>query len=604
MKRKQSIESLDVTKSYNCGRKSIYHAEHLSLRTEAKAGDWPWHVAIFYKKGSEVIYQCGGSIVSSTAILTAAHCIVAGIPEKDYIVVAGIGSTNITHRDLDMLKLSVRKIVIHPKYKEMYSTADLAIIKVKTIAFTVHVQPVCIWGPGGNRKDLFGTEAVIVGFGENEHGTLNKDLRAINIMVQEDRTCGSLKELLGKYTFCAGNGPDSTFVNFERVNVSKWTGNIYFALYPNLKEVLLKIHFGKDVTITPTFNNRSISLKSDKRTLELHTKRPIPKLYTFNVFTNSRNASQIDVPEVHNLTLNNEILCNSIKRNQSLQSLNITKGSNDNGNAYTCGRRSIKHAEIVSLRTEAKAGDWPWHVAVYVKLNGTVFYQCGGSIVSRNAVLTAAHCIVAGIPIEDYLVVAGISRVNITGYEYYTMQNLTVQDIIVHKKYKPMRSTADLAIIKVNTIQFTDYVRPVCIWPSYTNRTDLFGIEATIVGFGKNERKILNSYLRAIQITVQRDTVCTSLSKLLNNYTFCAGNGPNTITNVSNGDSGGGLVVRTSQPDHGITWFIRGVLSKCGKMSVGIICDPKEYAIFTNVAAHYDWIYQNSGIASASNTSA
>ncbi|PZC86611.1 hypothetical protein B5X24_HaOG206172 [Helicoverpa armigera] len=392
---------------------------------------------------------------------------------------------------------------------------------------------------------------------------------------------------------------DLAFIHFERINASKWIGHLNFGLYPNLKEAFLKVYFEKEVIITPIFNNLSISLKSNKKTLELHSKPPIPKLYTFNVFISSKNAS--NVPQVHNLTLNNEILCSSMKRDQSLQSLNATKKINDSGSAYSCGRRSIKHAEIVSLRTEAKAGDWPWHVAVFVKLNGTVFYQCGGSVVSTNAVLTAAHCIAPGIPPKDYLVVAGISKVNKTGNEYYTMQNLTVQNIIVHKKYRPMSSTADLAILKVNTIQFTDYVRPVCIWASSTNKTELFGQEATIVGFGKNERNVPNSDLRAIKITVQRDATCSRLSEFLNNYTFCAGNGPNTITNVSSGDSGGGLVMRTSQPDHGITWFIRGVLSKCGKLSTLNMCDLKEYVIFTDVAAHYDWIYQNSGLANTSN---
>nr|XP_049694756.1 uncharacterized protein LOC110373680 isoform X2 [Helicoverpa armigera] len=344
---------------------------------------------------------------------------------------------------------------------------------------------------------------------------------------------------------------DLAFINFVRINESNWQGLLHFSLYPDLKEVLMEIYFEKEVTISPILNFPSVSLEYGKQSFVLRSKRPIPKTYTFNVFTGSQKADEKGVPKVHNLTLNNEILCSSLKRKQSIESLNVKKLFNGKHYAHSCGKKSIHHAEHLSLRTEAQAGDWPWHVAIFYE-NVTFHYQCGGSIVSTTAVLTAGHCIFDDIPTKDYFVVAGISSYANTTENDFDMKSLR------------------------------------------------------IVGFGENEDGVLHSDLRAINMIVQKDTTCKYLSRFLNKSTFCAGNGPNSITNVRNGDSGGGLLVRVPQPDHTNTWFIRGVLSKCGTSATtssqvaNTTCDPQAYVVFTDVAAHYGWITQNAGLLNPS----
>lgn len=75
---------------------------------------------------------------------------------------------------------------------------------------------------------------------------------------------------------------------------------------------------------------------------------------------------------------------------QTIKSLNVTSTHFGNGYAHVCGRRSLRHTELVSVRTEAKPGDWPWHVALLIRDPTTKVakYDCGGSIISRTAVLT------------------------------------------------------------------------------------------------------------------------------------------------------------------------------------------------------------------------
>lgn len=65
--------------------------------------------------------------------------------------------------------------------------------------------------------------------------------------------------------------------------------------------------------------------------------------------------------------------------------------------AADCGVPSIKPeidlggSKIVG-GTEAKAHSWPWQIALFER-NGMCQHICGGSLISENWVVTAAHCV-------------------------------------------------------------------------------------------------------------------------------------------------------------------------------------------------------------------
>lgn len=60
--------------------------------------------------------------------------------------------------------------------------------------------------------------------------------------------------------------------------------------------------------------------------------------------------------------------------------------------ALSCGQLP---STLVPLLTNARTTHrWPWHVAVFHQYNeANPIYQCGGTLISTNAVLTAAHCV-------------------------------------------------------------------------------------------------------------------------------------------------------------------------------------------------------------------
>ncbi|CAK1598996.1 unnamed protein product [Parnassius mnemosyne] len=397
-------------------------------------------------------------------------------------------------------------------------------------------------------------------------------------------------------------------IHFDQITKNVWQGVLHLGFYQNhFSPLEIEISFEKQMVLHGASQNSTFSVRNNGHDFIIKPVGIIPNKYIFYLSVNEESDN--NVPIVNKLILNKQTLCNeSIKASQTVNKFNVTK-EHDTKYHHVCGRRALDNAELTSVRTDAKAGDWPWHVALFIKnidLN-TDYYECGGNIVSTTAVLTAGHC----VTINDILidsrrlkVLAGIS--NLKDSKQIGRQVQNAERIILHPAYNVTQATADLAIVKVKYFRFTEYVQPVCIWGPVYDKSSLFGKEAMVVGFGRKEDNKLSDTLRSAYIMVQNDTTCIAYSpklyeSLLNEFTFCAGFGPTSGINPRNGDSGGGLVVPTVQPDHKISWFLRGIVSKCGISPGHTECDPKFYLVYTDVGPHYGWIYHNAGLEYRSN---
>ncbi|CAH0715068.1 unnamed protein product, partial [Brenthis ino] len=63
-----------------------------------------------------------------------------------------------------------------------------------------------------------------------------------------------------------------------------------------------------------------------------------------------------------------------------------------------CGRRKINvdnnlQHQIIASESATGQGWWPWHAALYMLQTGMFTYICGGTLLSKHLVLTAAHCV-------------------------------------------------------------------------------------------------------------------------------------------------------------------------------------------------------------------
>ncbi|XP_015787833.1 clotting factor B [Tetranychus urticae] len=105
--------------------------------------DWPWMAALFTKQNNQYDHFCGGTIISDSCILTAAHCVNHLLNQVNKLYV-GVGSNELDKTT----KIPIRRVVVHPNYRDSKSYFDIALLMTSTkINFTDSIIPICLPGP-------------------------------------------------------------------------------------------------------------------------------------------------------------------------------------------------------------------------------------------------------------------------------------------------------------------------------------------------------------------------------------------------------------------------------------------------------------------------
>ncbi|XP_035217814.1 clotting factor B-like, partial [Stegodyphus dumicola] len=125
-------------------------------------------------------------------------------------------------------------------------------------------------------------------------------------------------------------------------------------------------------------------------------------------------------------------------------------------------------------------GRFPWMVSI--RKEGV--HWCGGSLIDRVHILSAAHCFVSKAePYPDpnkYTVYVGNIYLS-KGYPF------SVQEIIVHESYQPQTHYYDIAILKLSKEILTPQIAHICLPPPEMATMDLSGHNTTILGWGSTE---------------------------------------------------------------------------------------------------------------------
>nr|BDS91678.1 prothrombin [Heterodontus japonicus] len=265
-------------------------------------------------------------------------------------------------------------------------------------------------------------------------------------------------------------------------------------------------------------------------------------------------------------------------------------------NKEDAGERSMLESigRIVKGK-EAEKGSAPWQVMLFQRSPQQLV--CGGSPLSDQWIITAAHCILYPPWGKDFTVkdiFARLGKHKRAGYESKTEKVLAIDKIIVHSRYDWRENLdRDIALLhlKKPTV-FTEYISPICL-PALDVAKRLLrsGQQGRITGWGNLAESFVNtgtlkpSVLQSIQLPIVDQETCRKSTNIkTTNRMFCAGHHENATQrgDACEGDSGGPFVMKNPTDNR---WYLLGIVSW------GEGCDRDgKYGFYTHAFRFRKWI--------------
>uniref|UniRef100_A0A8C4YDF0 Peptidase S1 domain-containing protein n=1 Tax=Gopherus evgoodei TaxID=1825980 RepID=A0A8C4YDF0_9SAUR len=230
-------------------------------------------------------------------------------------------------------------------------------------------------------------------------------------------------------------------------------------------------------------------------------------------------------------------------------------------------------------------GQWPWQVSIQYNRH----HCCGGSLISVQWVVSAAHCFLFSFPQSAYRVNLGEHQLSNPSLSRVSSP---VRQLLIHPDYNRGTRAADIALVQLaEPVRYTDEILPVCL----PGPSDSFPDNhmCWVTGWGRIDSEVSlppPKTLQEVQVQLIDTAACNALYNIdpapnigrdpIKPDMICAGYAEGQRDSCQD-DSGGLLAC-----DHNGTWFLMGVTScgdDCGQ--------PNRLSVYVQTVAYGEWIW-------------
>ncbi|KAJ8942819.1 hypothetical protein NQ318_022833 [Aromia moschata] len=224
--------------------------------------------------------------------------------------------------------------------------------------------------------------------------------------------------------------------------------------------------------------------------------------------------------------------------------------------------------------SEATPNSIPYQVAVILDGSGL----CGGSLISREWVLSAAHCTIRASFVQVILGAHNVQTIEATQVVS------TSRDIMHHPSYSSSTLANDISLIRLpSQVTLTRAIQVIALAPASSGT--FAGSTGLLSGWGRTSdaSNVISATLQSVNLTIMTNAVCQNIfgNTFIIDSTICtSGIGP---VGSCDSDSGGPLVVSNTQV---------GVVS----FGSALGCEAGLPTAFVRVSSVRSWISSVAGV--------